>query len=265
MKRLGLIFLIISLFPIIYAQTDTINQLDENGLRNGWWIGTYPDGTRRFEGRFDVGKPRGEIKRFYESGTIKAVLFYMDNDSIVNAQFFDEIGNTRASGIYSHQKKEGVWSFMNENKEAVFKVEFRHDFVDGISERYYSNGALMEKTTWKRNKLNGPQLLFDEQGNRKAEISYNEGIMSGPYKTWFTNGFIEVNGYYQDNLKTGKWQYFNVNGSLNFELIFEQGILQNSEVLNLQQQKIFEVYERNRILLKDPQQYLQDPETYFKK
>lgn len=41
-----------------------------------WRKGTYPDGTLRYEGYFEAGKPAGEMKRYYPDGKLQARMEY---------------------------------------------------------------------------------------------------------------------------------------------------------------------------------------------
>lgn len=250
--------------PIALGQNDTTNQLDQQGRRKGYWIKYYPNGQIQYEGYFAENLPVGTLKRYYAEGGIKATLTRHPDSLLVHGEIFDEKGTLRAQGNYLNQMKEGLWYFFGTNHELVLSVTYREDRLHGVASRYFSNGQALEQTNWSQNKLQGLQILFDEKGHKKAEINYFANQMHGPYRVFGPSGFMEVNGTYKKDLKDGKWQYFKPDGQLDYELIYQEGLLLNPEVMNQLQQESFKNYEENKLLLKDPMKYLNDPGSYFK-
>ena len=98
------------------GQTDTINKTDSQGKRIGYWVKQFPNGQIQYEGRFAEGMPVGTLKRYYESGIIKATLSRHPDSLLVHAVLYDEKGKPRASGPYLNQKKEKELSFELNNR-----------------------------------------------------------------------------------------------------------------------------------------------------
>ena len=248
-----------------FGQTDTINQINSKGLRTGYWIGYYPDGTKRYETRFLDGIIIHEMKRYYPDGSIKAILTRKAPGSLFSAKLFDHSGTLRADGFYEEQKKTGDWKFYGTEKNIVLSITYDNDKLNGFAHKYYVNGNIEEKTQWKNNVLHGQQILYNQDGVITAIINYHSGKVDGSYVVYYPNGKTEISGQYTGNLKTGIWKYFNPDGSLHYQLTYDNGTLLNPEVLTKEQEQSFKDYENNRTLLKDPSRYLHDPVSYFKK
>jgi len=264
MRSVLSLFILISLSLSALSQNDTINQTDLNGKRTGYWIKYYPNKQIQYEGFFINGLPVGTLKRFYPSGIIKATLSRHPDSLTVHADIFDEEGILRARGTYIHQQKEGIWSFYSDNSKLMLRITYHLDKIHGVASRYYANGSIMEHTNWVQNRLEGLQILYDKQERKKAEISYIANQMHGSYRIFNYRGIIEINGMYKNGLKDGKWQYFKNDGSLDYELIYSKGQVMNPEIMDSIQQRSFMQYEKNRLVLKDPLSYLNQPSKYFR-
>ena len=64
----------------VKAKTDSINQVDEKGLKQGLWIKKYPNGNINYEGYFKDDRPVKLMKRYFENGDIKSSFIFYDND-----------------------------------------------------------------------------------------------------------------------------------------------------------------------------------------
>lgn len=264
MKSVFSLFILIIFFQTLSGQNDTINQIDQQGNRTGYWIKHYPNGQIQYEGYFVNSLPVGTLKRYYPSGITKATLSRHRDSIMVHASIFDQEGILRVYGTYISQKKDGIWSFFSNKKDLVMKITYHEDRIHGVASRFYANGNLMENTNWVLNSLQGLQILYDEQERKKAEINYFANQMHGAYRVFNSRGIIEINGMYNNGLKKGKWQYFKTDGKLDYELFFLEGQIQNPEVMNSIQQRSFEQYKKNRLILKDPMSYLDQPSKYFR-
>lgn len=265
MKYLVSIFIMFLSTLFTFAQNDTTNQMDHNGMRTGYWLKHYPNGQIQYEGYFSENLPIGTLTRYYENGQIKATLTGKPKQQLVDAKIFDKDGIRRASGFYLNQRKDGLWSFYTDKNELLLTITYKQDKLHGLISKYYANGNLMENTNWINNHLQGLQILYNELGKKKAEIHYFADKMHGLYKVFNDEGLLEITGLYSAGLKEGKWQYFKESGSIDYELIYKDGVLLNPEIMDKKQRESFKLYEKNRLILKDPMLYLNDPIEYFTK
>jgi antitoxin component YwqK of YwqJK toxin-antitoxin module len=242
------------------GQRDTLNRLDNQGKKTGYWISHDPSGLKVYEGSFIEGRPVGRFLRYHANGKTRAEMNYLPDGMCVEARLFDPEGRVRAEGTYLNQLKEGLWSFYSEKKKPVYRIQYRNGKVHGEALRYDANGILVEQTQWINNTLNGLQMIFYPDNKPQAKISYTGGTIDGRYELLYPDGKPEVQGFYDKGLKTGKWVYYQQDGQTDFILDYLNGKLLNPEFTDARQRESFDRYEQNRKLLKDPQDFLNNPD-----
>lgn len=208
-KKLLLTCFILNIGFLVFAQNETINQTDQNGLKQGKWIKYHTNGKIKYEGTFKDNKPIGQMKRYYYSGVLQAdMYFYEDGKSTVT--LFYENNNIAAKGNYIHSKKDSVWHFYSYDTEnlLVGKETYFNNIKNGKSISFYTNGNMSQSVTWKNDIKDGPWQTFYENGNVKTEVMYKEGKMNGFFNAYFENGLPEITGKFENGLKEGTWKTF---------------------------------------------------------
>jgi len=102
-----------------FAQSDTINQLDANGKKHGFWRTYYPDSTTiKLEGEYVNGVPCGNYKRYYPNGKIKETGLYRDNHYYGEQRYYYENGQVERVRFYSDtgEKTDTTWYFHSNGK-----------------------------------------------------------------------------------------------------------------------------------------------------
>ena len=242
------------------AQGDTLNRTDNQGKKTGYWISRDPSGKKIYEGTFHNGRPVGRFLRFHANGKIRVEMNYMPDGIAVKARLFDPEGRLRAEGIYRNQVKDSLWSFYSEKNIPVYRIKYANGLVNGEALRFDANGALIEQTQWIKNKLVGLQIIYYPDNKPQAKINYQEGKIDGTYQLLYPDGKTEVDGSYYSDLKTGKWVYYKPNGQPDYILNYNKGTLLNPEILDARQRESFDRYEKNRKLLRDPKDFINNPE-----
>jgi len=255
-----IIILLLGFTLQVNGQQDTVNQLDSKGKKTGYWVSKDPSGVKVYEGYFRDGHPVGRFFRFHPNGKIRAEMNYQPDGMRVAARLYDTEAILRAEGVYLNQVKDGLWSFYSGQGKPIYRINYNKGKVHGEALRYDSNGTLLEQTHWTNNQLNGLQIIFYPDNKPQAKINYRVGNIHGPYQLLFPDGLPEVQGIYDTGLKTGKWDYFKPGGDKDYVLNYKNGKLLNPEILNARQRETFERYEKNKTLLKDPQDFLNNPE-----
>ncbi len=257
--------LLFTLPTLVFSQEEKTNRLNDMGQKTDYWIVLDQDGNKKYEGFFLEGHPVGTLTRYYPDGVVKAI---MDHDSTgvnVEAKIYDELGKLWAQGQYIKQLKEGKWNYYGSQGEVLIEINYKADQINGQAIRYFVNGKIMEKTNWSDNAMHGIQQIFNEQGDKTTEIYYRNNQMDGAYLVFYPGGELAVKGHYHQNLKEGEWIYYFINGKIDYSLTYSEGKPLNSEILDQRQKEVFDQYEKNRNLVKDPIMYLKDPESYFRK
>jgi|SRR5690554_1445321 len=254
-----ILFLLLLIAPL-FANSQ-VNQKDSNGLRQGKWQKSHPNGRLAYKGFFRDDKPIGKWIRYYEGGQIKARIEYVGLSDSAVAVLYDQFGRKMAEGSYLKEKREGVWQIFSENRkisEETYVKGRRH----GTSRKYYPSGEVLEVTEWANGIQEGTHKILYKNGNPFLQCKYTGGKRNGLCVSYKENGRVELEAYYTNNLRDGEWKYYDNNGGLSYTLEYKNGKLLNPEVrdsvdINLQKQ-----YDKRRAVA-DPEDFIQDPTEYM--
>ena len=81
-------------------------------------------------------------------------------------------------------------------------------------------------------KLEGPVLLYYDNGQLKAERNYQDGKLNGVYRMYHDNGQVKVEGAYKEDKMEGAFRYYDRNGQLEVEEVYRNNIPISRRVLN---------------------------------
>lgn len=127
--RFLLICFSLFVFGLGYAQTDTLNQTDANGKKQGYWKiygkdkknSIYCDSCIVEKGQYLESRKSGVWKNFYPSGKLKSEIEYKNN---------------RPNGLFKLYYENGIVE-----EEGTFKAM---KYV-GLFKRYFENGCIAQK------------------------------------------------------------------------------------------------------------------------
>ncbi|HIA36507.1 MAG TPA: toxin-antitoxin system YwqK family antitoxin [Flavobacteriales bacterium] len=165
---------------------DTINKVDVNNLKQGFWI---------IYGR-DKKAPNYKEDQKIEEGT------YLDN------------------------RKTGVWKKYFANGKLQNEITYQNSRPNGFAKLYYENGQLKEEGLWKGNKWIGEYKLYHENGNLYHEFEFNKvGKREGVQKYYHENGKIMIEGEWAMGKESGYLKEYYEDGSIKAEKNFANGTL----------------------------------------
>lgn len=190
MKRFLLILFFIA--KISAAQSfeinnqDTVNFIDVNNLKQGYW-------------------------RFL--GFMKKLPGYKDDQVIEEGKFADS-------------RKVGLWKKYFPSGNIDSKVTYQNGRPNGYYVNYYDNGKIQEEGTWINNKPVGQFKRFHENGVIAQEFNYNNtGKREGAQKYYYENGKIMIEGEWAEGKESGILKEYYENGDLKAEKNFNGGTL----------------------------------------
>ena len=267
MRRIFVILAIILLPEIAFLQTysnirDTVfNTVDEQGLRQGHWKKFYPNGNINYTATFKDDKPVGILKRYFESGNLKAIMNFDSAGNFAKARLFYEDGQLAAEGYYFESLKDSLWKYYSYYEgtlisDEVYKRGKRH----GISHKYYPNGNITEKTEWKNDVKDGIWEQYYEDSTLRLKGGYCNDVLSGNIIVCYPNGNTQIKGYYLNGIRHGKWLFYDEKDSINYEVNFINGKAENDEILTERQQEFFKKIDENIGKFKEP-----EPEDFYQK
>ncbi len=242
-----------------------VNQVDEKGRKQGKWKKVYRNGKTAYEATFKDDQIVGTQKRFHENGNLASVLQLDAAGKRSVVKFFNESGKIWATGFYNGKLRDSVWNYFNPDSTLLATERYRNGKKNGVYKVFFKNGKLAQESIWEDGELNGYERKYFESGSLMFEASYKKGKRHGGYKKYFVEGNVQCQGFYKDDLRIGKWLFFKQNGSLEEELEYdESGKLKNAAEYEKKESDLLKRLEENKGKLKDPANYLNNPDEYFK-
>jgi antitoxin component YwqK of YwqJK toxin-antitoxin module len=157
------------------AEYDTLNVLDFQGQRQGFW------------------KLSGDMTG--EAG-------YKKN------QLVEE-------GSYIDNKREGIWKKYYPTGTIKSEINYQNNHPKGFYRIHYRNGKVEEEGTWMTNKNTGLFLRFHENGNRAQEFEFNDnGKRNGLQKYYHENGQLHMTVELENGVASGTQKTYYTDGSL---------------------------------------------------
>ncbi|MCC6839699.1 MAG: toxin-antitoxin system YwqK family antitoxin [Flavobacteriales bacterium] len=180
------------------AAADTLNQLDQQGRKQGWWqiTGPLPDkpdytaGILYEEGRYEDNRRTGTWKRYWPNGKPRSQVNYVRG---------------LAKGAYTtyypdgRREEQGSWDL---------------DRNTGTFKRWYANGKLMQEFVFDSyGTRNGLQKYYHENGNLEAEVNIVNGREEGTLKRYHPNGELQETAVFTGGqAKEGSFRTFTPKG-----------------------------------------------------
>lgn len=191
MKLLKLYILTIPLIFLskisLSLSSDTINNIDGNKFRQGWWIirnenkqlDNCDANAKIEEGRYLDNQKTGTWKSYFCSGKLKSEITYEEDRKIGYARIYFENGKIFEEGFWRINHWEGKYKLYHENGTVYQDFNFGPDGKrDGVQKYYHPNGKLMAEGTWKDSKESGTIKEYSLNGKLISERVYNDGIIS---------------------------------------------------------------------------------------
>lgn len=215
MKRGLLTFIIILTCCVQFTHSqESLNQLDKNGNRHGYWSKNY-DGTeqKRYEGQFNHGKEVGLFK-YYKLERKKSVLSatkeFNENDSTALVKFFTSKGKLVSQGKMNGKLYVDKWLYYHKNNDGILTEEHYNPAgqLHGKRLTYFENGQLAESLQYKNGLLDGNSIWYSNTGQLYKSLEYKDGELHGEAKFYDNQGQLIIEGNYKNDLRAGTWNYY---------------------------------------------------------
>jgi antitoxin component YwqK of YwqJK toxin-antitoxin module len=255
--NLKILFTVLFTTGTLYApaqNSQTINQSDSKGLKQGHWIRKTPQGHVQYDGYFKNNIPVGIFKRYYENDSLMSVLVYSADGKSVDATFYHKNGLTASKGKYADQLKEGKWKFFSAYKPdyLICEEEYLHSRKNGLSVKYYPDETPSEKLTWVNDVKSGEWNQYYPNGEICLKGYYTDGQLNGKFVIYYDNGKPEFEGQYNNDSRDGNWIKYNRDGSVKTTINYVEGKATNPEI-NKQETDYLDALEKNKGKIEDPE------------
>jgi antitoxin component YwqK of YwqJK toxin-antitoxin module len=200
--------LIILLLAAPLSWSQSVNQKDTQGRKQGVWQKNYPK-SRAFEykGQFKDDKPVGTFYYYYVSSKKKAIIVHDEKTGRSTAVMYHENGVLMAKGIFRNQEKDSIWEY------------------------YGPSGRISTKESYSNGKLNGNQIVyyvFEDPSDRRMIVAkvtpYVMGIINGDVIEYFDTGVIKSKVTYVKGKKEGVGVINHPNGKVMMTERYKGGI-----------------------------------------
>lgn len=246
------IFLVIVLMLSIKVTSQTNNQTDEKGLKQGYWKTNWDNGQLKYEGTFKDGKPIGTMKRYFDNGALKAELNFL-NSSKTYARLYYDNGVLAAEGIYIDNQKDSTWCYYSYYSKALkMKENYLMGQKEGVTIRFFDEGQKAEVTMWKKNQKHGEWYQYYPDGTKHLEANFENDKRVGLFQTFYPNGKTETSGEFVNDLMDGEWKYFLPDGKEELKIIYKNGIALNKEELEKKNAELFRSIELSKGKIPEP-------------
>jgi antitoxin component YwqK of YwqJK toxin-antitoxin module len=214
------------------ARTDTVwNRTDERGLKQGYWKKYYPNERIMYRGYFINDRPAGKMTRYYDDGKLLAELIFLQDSDAAYATMYFKNGQAGAVGKYIGQKRDSTWTYYSYYTGTLSYIEtYSMGLKEGVSIKYFSEGAIAEKLWWKDDMKHGRWLQFFEDSTLRLSSGYEMNELHGPYRVYNRKGILKIEGIYKTGKMDGEWKFYDNDGNLQRMLRYKEGELLNKEV-----------------------------------
>lgn len=251
MKNILLVLLLVSISLFSSAQ-ESVNKTDPQGMKQGKWIGKYPGGTIKYEGKFLNDKPVGQWKRYHENGKTKALMNYYQNSARAFSSLFDTDGKLYAKGVFEGTLRDSTWNFYSGEK-LVLTENYQLGKKEGISRSYDQNNQILSEKSWKNDLQEGKSIEFYPNGLKKSEIIFENGMKNGPALFFDQDGAKIVEGRYKEDLSEGEWKFFDKDGKIRYKVQYDKGNILNGASLDSLQINEFKKFDKLKGKIPEPQ------------
>lgn len=189
MKKILYILLPIFVCSISSAQSytidkgDTINVIDANNLKQGFWrifgkmkpLPGYEPEQVVEEGNYESSRKQGLWKNFFPNGKLKSEIAYVNSRPNGTYKTYFENGQVEEEGNWENTRNTGGFKRYHENGQTAQQFVFNETGKrDGKQVYFYENGQVMIEADIEAGKEKFVKEFY-EDGSIKAEKSFIDG------------------------------------------------------------------------------------------
>ncbi len=237
----------------IGSQSDTVfNQTDKQGHKQGYWKVKYDNGPLKYSAFFKDDKPLGLMKRYFEDGTLKAVMFF-DPSGITRTKIYYQDGPIAAEGNYLNSARDSTWNYYSYYTKTLSNREtYINGKKNGKSVCFFSDGNISEESEWTLGTRNGIWKQYYENNNLKMSTSFINGKRHGEFILNYPNKLTEWKGYYKNDKRDGLWKHFDPEGNKNVSIEYRDGEPVNAAELDAKEQEFLKEIEKQKGKIPEP-------------
>lgn len=169
---------------------ERINRTDAEGRKQGTYKTFYEDGSVKKEVNYLDGELHGYFREYTEDGKLVQTLRY-DRGAVI-----EEI-DEEAREIIDFKRT------YDEDGRLIFSGGYREGIPIGIHRFFDTTGTVINAHIYNEKGQKISEGIVDEQGNRK-----------GAWTDFYSEGEVRAKGSYRNNRRSGQWVYYFRNGNI---------------------------------------------------
>jgi len=160
----------------LYFINDTINQLNSEGKKEGFWLINDKTNQLKQKGSYSNGRKNGIWTSYYSNGNKKDEITYINGRAIGKANFYYEDGTLSETGDWHINHWEGNYKYYHKNGNIAYDWNYdKKGKRSGKQKYYHENGKPKYSGTWDNGKTIGSMKSYNEQGNLISTKEYVDG------------------------------------------------------------------------------------------
>jgi antitoxin component YwqK of YwqJK toxin-antitoxin module len=161
------------------------------GLKTGTWRTFRPSGELSWQGSYENDLKHGVFEHYQNGGLQRSENYLLDVPSGDWVWYF-QAGVVERQCQYNAGKLHGKYLENYANGQLKLSAEYVFDSLVGRYESYFETGQLMESGNYgqyaQAGQRIGTWLSFYEDGRKKAQGTYLEGVKTGTWTYWDESG-----------------------------------------------------------------------------
>lgn len=177
---------------------DTLNQVDEQGRRQGWWriVGPvdqkpeYDPGILYEEGRYVDNKRTGKWKRYWPDGKPRSEINYVKGFPKGEYTIYWRNGLPEEQGTWDLDRNTGTFKRWHQNGNLAQDFIFDdYGMRDGVQRYYHENGQLEVEVNIVKGREEGVLKRYYANGDLQETAVFSGGaVEAGSFKTFQPKG-----------------------------------------------------------------------------
>jgi serine phosphatase RsbU (regulator of sigma subunit) len=155
---------------------DTINLLDENGLKQGYWMDFHETGALKKRTFYVNNVEHGNEAGFYKNGQVRYTIIWNQGKPHGFYQIYFASGRIKLTGVWRNDKNVGNRVEYYESGTVKHRETYNSQGeLEGAKIGYFKNEIIQSVEIYEHGKLSGFSLQFDSLGNSLGHEKYKDG------------------------------------------------------------------------------------------
>jgi antitoxin component YwqK of YwqJK toxin-antitoxin module len=211
--------------------SDTLNQTDAHGRRQGTWIKKDASGRLIYRGQFADDVPVGEFIYYDDAARIKVRQLMSDSGTRAATITYHPGGQVQSEGNYLNRLKTGEWKYYDQYGQLLTTENYVGDTLHGDFFVFYQNGDTAEILHYDQGLKHGEWIQYFKDGTLKTKGLFVNDTLHDTITFYQPNGKVRAAGKYNHGLKTGAWIYYIETGEVERIEHFVNGVKKGQEVM----------------------------------